>query len=102
MSVKQTVAQVRCNSAGEWKLLVKGTDIYVSLYRDRHPELEPFPGPEMRTRLMQLGWRPEGRPVVIPGEAPIAVRMTAMALAGWRPSATERWVWTIPVYKNAD
>lgn len=96
------IAQVRVNSAGEWKLRVRGTDIYESLYRDRHPELEPFPGAAMGHRLVELGWLPDRRAVLRVESDSMAERVMRTALAGWTPSATQKWVWVMSCYREVE
>lgn len=106
MSTQHTIAQVRVNRDLEWKLLVKGTDTYVSLYKNRHPDLEPFPGNAMGHRLIELGWMPDRRAAIVPPDTPVAETLLATMYAGWIPSKEtadgEEWVWTIPVYREVE
>jgi hypothetical protein len=98
--IEYRIAQVRCNSAGEWKLRVFGTDVYVSVYRYRDPELEPFPGNALGHRLVELGWMPDKRHLFqTDGKSPVQ-RVMETALAGWTRSEEERYVWTIPCYRE--
>lgn len=99
---QQAVAQVRCNSAGEWHLRIRGTDVCELLYRYRHPELDPFPGNAMGHRLIEMGWMPDRRAMfAVRGESTVDTLLRTM-LAGWTPSSTEQWVWTIPVHRDTD
>lgn len=91
-------AQVRVNNLHEWKLRVFGTDIYYSAYRNRDPELEPFPGQELGDKLSELGWTPDRR-TLTPVRSGRVQRMIAHNRAGWTP-AMERNVWTIRVYRE--
>lgn len=98
-------ARVRVNSNGEWKLRVTGTDIYVTLYRDRHPELDPFPGQAMGHRLIELGWMPDRRRMMErPGMSPVE-KLAASMYAGWEDVTDEddkAPVWEIPVYREVE
>lgn len=102
--VRKTTAQVRVNRDYEWNLLIKGTDTYVSLYRERHPELEPFPGNAMGHRLIELGWMPDRSAATAPKGASIVEMLTLSMYAGWVPSRKtidgEEWLWTIPVTRH--
>lgn len=102
--VRKTTAQVRINRDYEWKLLIKGTDTYVSLYRERHPELEPFPGNAMGHRLIELGWMPDRSAAIAPEGASVVEMLTLTMYAGWVPSQKtidgEEWLWTIPVTRH--
>lgn len=108
MSVQQTIARVRCNSAGAWSLLISGTDVCQLLYRYRHPDLDPFPGAEMRHRLVELGWTPDGRAAYRPGSKSVVDTMLRDMMCGWTAadrdddSDNASWVWTIPVYREVD
>lgn len=93
-------ARARCNSAGEWHLLMPGTGMCQLLYRYRHPELDPFPGNAMGHRLIELGWMPDRRAAIVPPGTSAAETLLATMYAGWKPSETEKWVWTIPVYRE--
>lgn len=100
MTREQRIARVRVNSAGEWKLLVPGTDIYISAYRYRHPELEPFPGNELGHQLLRLGWMPDRRAMYGAFDRSDPQKLALTELGGWVPSDTEDGVWTIPVYRE--
>lgn len=106
MSMQWATAQVRVNSNLEWKLLIKGTDTYVSLYKGRDPDLDPFPGNAMGHRLIELGWMPDRRAAIVPSDAPMVEKLTATMYAGWVPSKRttegEEYLWTIPVYREVD
>jgi hypothetical protein len=93
-------AQVRANSFGEWKLRVRGTDIYQQAFAFRHPELDPFPGKELIEQLLDLGWVPDRRALLAPVGASMVQTRARQMLAGWKPSDVERGVWTIPVYRE--
>jgi hypothetical protein len=96
-------AQVRANSFGEWKLRVFNTDIYHVAYRFRHPQ-DPFPGEELCALLVRLGWAPDRRALLAPVTSSLVQRQLTALRAGWKPSAMEDGVWTMPVYreKSAD
>lgn len=93
-------AKVRCNSAGEWHLLVSGTDMCELLYLHRHPVLEEFPATEIRFRLVELGWRPDGRASLVSAcESTVEMAMRQV-MRGFVRSAEPGWVWKLPVYRD--
>lgn len=100
MGYEWRTAQVRVNSDHEWKLRVHGTDIYRTLYRNRHPDLDAFPGNAMGHRLIELGWMPDRRAAMVPVGSSMTETLMRTMLAGWVPSETEENVWTIPVYRE--
>lgn len=83
MTAKQHTARVGCNSGGEWKLSVSGTDVCQLLYRYRHPVQEPFPGEELKERLYGWGWVP-------------------VSGARWDQTVVSNrwWVWELPVCES--
>lgn len=94
------IAKVRCNSAGEWHLLVSGTDMCELLYRYRHPDQEEFPGAAIRARLVDLGWAPDGRASLVSATESAAQMMLRNMMCGWVRSKDPGMVWKLPVYRE--
>jgi hypothetical protein len=96
-------AYVRVNNNYDWILRVKGTDICELLYRDRDPDLEPFPGAEIGDCLIRMGWTPDRHYALLPtGASSTVERMRDSMYAGWRQKDKTRRsiVWTLPCYRR--
>jgi len=90
------VARVTVEDTGEWVLTVAGTDIREVLYKERHLELDPFPGNAMGHRLIELGWMPDRRASFSSRTMSTVDRLYLTAMAGWMLDREKSW--TIPCY----